>query len=275
MVFGSYTISKDSISNDSISAYRRYMVPRNGESSDSVASTFAGNLLKRQEKVNSKDLNAQETERKIAAEERKQQALRAQQEQERYEWEDQYIDDLVTHQYNLAFIATTKDYKTGHRYSEVKGSFNSSSVNFNKNKDAMSFDEFNSKGIKYSSEKGQKLARDIASHSVGFTGYCSRHVRQGLQRTGMHNGHTGSAYQMGGVLAENENFQEITINNKDDLKKLPAGCIVVYDRGAAGYSSEHGHIEVTLGDGTACSDGRTYNMRYAQNMRVFVPVEQA
>ena len=91
----------------------------------------------------------------------------------------------------------------------------------------------------------------------------------------MHNGHTGSAYQMGGVLAKNKDFQEITINNENDLKKLPAGCIVVYDRGAAGYSSKHGHIEVTLGDGTACSDGRTYNMRYDQNMRVFVPVEQA
>ena len=210
MVFGSYTISKDSISNDSISndsisAYRRYMIPRtNCESSDSVSSTFAGNLLKKQEKVKSRDLNAEETERKIAAEERKQQAIRAQQEQELYSWEDKYIDDLETNLYNQAFIATTKDYKKGNRYSEVKGSFDASSVNFNKNKDAMSFDEFNSKGIKYSSEKGQKLAKDIASYSVGFTGYCSRHVRQGLQRTGLHNGHTASAYQMGGVLAENK-----------------------------------------------------------------------
>ena len=159
MVFGSYTISKDSIS-----AYRRYMVPRNGESSDSVASTFAGNLLKRQEKVNSKDLNAQEIERKIAAEERKQQAIRAQQEQELYAWEDEFIYCEWVNAYNKAVIATREGYKKGNRYYDVKGSFNASSVNFNKNNNAISFDDFTEKGVKYSSENGQKLAKDVANN---------------------------------------------------------------------------------------------------------------
>ncbi len=191
-----------------------------------------------------------------------------------YSYEDMYADDPLTHQLNLAFIATTKGYKSGYRYNSVKGSFDAASVDFNKNNNAISFDSLKAKGYKYSSANGQKLAKDVANHSVGFTGKCSKYVREGLQRTGLYNGHTGSAYQMAAVLADNKNFQEVSANSVN-LKNLPAGCIVVYDRGAAGYNAQHGHIEVTLGDGTACSDGRTYNPRMTQNMRIFVPVEQA
>ena len=191
-----------------------------------------------------------------------------------YLYEDNFIDDPLTHQLNLAYIATIKDYKYGYRYNAVKGSFDAASVNFNKNNNAISFDDLKAKGYKYSSVNGQKLARDIANHSVGFTGYCSKYVREALQRAGLYNGHTMSAYQMGAVLANNKNFKEVSPSSVD-LNNLPAGCILVYDRGAAGYNSQHGHIEVTLGDGTACSDGRTYNIRNAQNMRIFVPVEQA
>ena len=186
--------------------------------------------------------------------------------------EDQYAMDPVTMQLNLAFIATTKGYKHGHRYNQVKGSFDAASVNFNKNNNAVSFNSLQAKGLKYSSAKGQKLAKDMANHSDGFTGHCSRYVREGLQRTGLYNGHTASAYQMGGTLAKNKNFQEVSPNSVN-LKNLPAGCILVYDKGAAGYSSIHGHIEVTLGDGTACSDGRTRNVRSTNNMRIFVPTE--
>ncbi len=189
-------------------------------------------------------------------------------------YEDSFIEDPLTHQLNLAYIATTAGYQSGHRYNAVKGSFDAASVNFNKNNNAISFDDLKAKGYKYSISNGQKFAKDVASHSVGFTGKCSTYVRQALQRTGLYNGHTASAYQMGAVLANNKNFQEVSASSVD-LKNLPAGCIVVYDKGAAGYNSQHGHIEVTLGDGTACSDGRTYNQRTAQNMRIFVPVEQA
>lgn len=191
-----------------------------------------------------------------------------------FAYEDNFIEDPLTHQLNLAYIATTAGYQSGHRYNAVKGSFNVASVNFNKNNNAISFDDLKAKGYKYSSANGQKLAKDIANHSVGFTGNCSKYVRESLQRTGLYNGHTPSAYQMGAVLANNKNYQEVSTSSVN-LKDLPAGCIVVYDRGAAGYNSQHGHIEVTLGDGTACSDGRTYNQRTTQNMRIFIPVEQA
>ena len=215
----------------------------------------------------------EELQKKLEQEQREYEAtLQGLLDDQQYAYEDQYAMDPVTMQLNLAFIATTKGYKHGHRYNQVKGSFDAASVNFNKNNNAVSFNSLQAKGLKYSSAKGQKLAKDMANHSVGFTGHCSRYVREGLQRTGLYNEHTASAYQMGGTLAKNKNFQEVSPNSVN-LKNLPAGCILVYDKGAAGYSSIHGHIEVTLGDGTACSDGRTRNVRSTNNMRIFVPTE--
>lgn len=146
---------------------------------------------------------------------------------------------------------------------------------FHKNDNLMSFDELSKNGLKYSGAKGEKLARAVRSHIKGFTGFCSRHVSNALAESGLGNERAASAHMMDSLLSKNSNFKEITISSAEDLKKLPAGCILVYEAGAARYSAQHGHIEVTLGDGTAGSDGVTRNIRYTQNMHVFVPVENA
>ncbi|MCR5265567.1 MAG: hypothetical protein K6E29_03125 [Cyanobacteria bacterium RUI128] len=143
------------------------------------------------------------------------------------------------------------------------------------NDNLMSFDELSKSGLKYSGEKGQKLAQTIRSHIKGFTGYCSRHVSNALAESGLGHERAASAHMMDSLLANNQNFKEITVNSAEDLKRLPAGCILVYEAGAARYNATHGHIEVTLGNGTAGSDGITRNIRYTQNMHVFVPVENA
>ena len=261
-MFGLYTIS----STVNGGSYKNESTTRSSQSTTKSTGSY-GNIAK-QKKVKNEELQKQ-----LEQEQREYEAtLQGLLDDQQYAYEDQYAMDPVTMQLNLAFIATTKGYKHGHRYNQVKGSFDAASVNFNKNNNAVSFNSLQAKGLKYSSAKGQKLAKDMANHSVGFTGHCSRYVREGLQRTGLYNGHTASAYQMGGTLAKNKNFQEISPNSVN-LKDLPAGCILVYDKGAAGYNSTHGHIEVTLGDGTACSDGRTRNVRRTNNMRIFVPTE--
>ena len=127
-------------------------------------------------------------------------------------------------------------------------------------------------GVNYSSEKGQKLAEYMRKHVVGFTGYCSRHVSNGIAGAGLGNERAGSACQMDSLLRKNQNFKEIKISSAEELKSLPAGCIIVYEAGAARYNAKHGHIEVSLGNGTAASDGITRNMRFTENMSVFVPV---
>lgn len=154
-------------------------------------------------------------------------------------------------------------------------SSNNSAGASHQNDNLMSFDELKAMGLEYSSGKGQKLAGTIQKHLKGFTGYCSKHVSNALSESGLGNERCGSAADMDSKLGNNNNFKEIKVSSADDLKKLPAGCVLVYERGAARYSSKHGHIEVTLGDGTAGSDGRTRNLRYTENMHVFVPVEQS
>lgn len=146
---------------------------------------------------------------------------------------------------------------------------------FHKNDNLMSFDELNKQGLKYSSAKGQKLAQQVRSKVVGFTGYCSRHVSNALEASGLGHERAAAAHMMDTKLEKNKNFKEIKITSQEQLRSLPAGCVVVYEAGAARYSSKYGHIEVTLGNGTAASDGITRNMRYSENMSVFVPVENA
>lgn len=187
--------------------------------------------------------------------------------------EDLAAEDLAAQEENARRIAEMRDYQSGKRYDVIKGSFDSGSVDFNRNNNSISMSSFAQKGIKYDSQKGLALAQDVASHAIGFTGHCAKHVNNALTRQGLDNTR-GDAWTRASGLAQNKNFQEISANDVD-LKSLPAGCILVYDKGAAGYSSQYGHIEVTLGDGTACSDGRTRNLRKSNRMRIFVPVSQA
>lgn len=143
------------------------------------------------------------------------------------------------------------------------------------NDNAISFGELEKQGLKYSSSKGQALASDVYSHRVGFTGYCSRYVKNALRRTGLANlgSCNGEGVDNAMRASGNKNFVEVKITSREQLRSLPAGCVVVYEKGAAGYNAKYGHVEVTRGNGTAVSDGVTRNMRYSENMSVFVPVE--
>ena len=125
------------------------------------------------------------------------------------------------------------------------------------------------KNVGYNSEKGGRLAKSVANNAVGFTGYCAKYVRQALERTGLGTGVRGDGYEYSSILSQNPNFKEVSTKNLD-LASLPAGCILVYDRGVAGYSRQSGHVEVTLGNGQAVSDGVTNNIK--NGARVFVPV---
>ncbi len=121
----------------------------------------------------------------------------------------------------------------------------------------------------YNATKGEKLAKDALSHSVGFTHHCARYVSNALERTGLSNGLRGHGYQMAQILRSNDNFKEISIGNVD-YKNLPAGCILVYNQGSQGYNAEYGHVEIATGDGRCVSDGITHNVRKPD--AIFMPV---
>ncbi len=121
----------------------------------------------------------------------------------------------------------------------------------------------------YDAGKAQKLAREIARIKTGFDGQCAAHVKDAIENAGLGSYQPGDAHELASILSKNKNFKEISTSGLD-LETLPAGCILVYDKGVAGYSSKYGHTEITLGDGTAASGGITQNIR--DGARVFIPV---
>lgn len=130
----------------------------------------------------------------------------------------------------------------------------------------------NLENVGYDKNKGEKLANTAAKNTVGFTNQCASYVKTAIQNSGLGAYEYGDAYEYANILKRNKNFKEISTNGLD-LSTLPAGCVLVYDKGVAGYSSKYGHTEITLGNGQAVSDGVTNNIR--QGARVFVPVSQS
>jgi len=105
------------------------------------------------------------------------------------------------------------------------------------------------------------VEKALENKKESSVGECGKHVSKAIEAT-MGNEVSDSiraehAYQMADKLAKNSNFQEISISSADDFRKLPKGCIVVYGQGVGGYSTESGHIAITVGpdeDGFAVSD---------------------
>ena len=127
------------------------------------------------------------------------------------------------------------------------------------------------KDVNYNAEAAKKLAQNAKSHAgASSQKRCAKFVSDAIEASGIQVTR-GHAYQMENNLRNNPNFKEVKVS-QSELTSLPAGCILVYPKGAAGYSSKYGHIEITLGNGKAASDFINNNPKYASNMKVFVPV---
>lgn len=126
------------------------------------------------------------------------------------------------------------------------------------------------KKIGYSAKKGFALAKSAVSSAIGFVGKCAKYVKNAIARTGLGKYEYGNACDMVSIMRKNKNFKEINPNGVD-LKKLPAGCVLVYGKGVAGYSKKYGHTEITTGNGKAVSDGVTQNL-HRRPTAIFMPV---
>lgn len=107
----------------------------------------------------------------------------------------------------------------------------------------------------YNKVVAEKLSKDIKAHASGFKGHCAEFVSNALKREKLSNGQRGHAWQMKDILRENSKFKEIPISCIKDITSIPKGAVLVYDRGACGYSKTYGHIEIAIGGGKAASDG--------------------
>ncbi len=136
-------------------------------------------------------------------------------------------------------------------------------------------DQLKEKGVEYNEELGHNLAKYTINHTKGTTGKCAHYVNNALEEYDINAKRDEHAYTRADVLAADENFTEVTVKDEQDLKKLPGGSVVVYEQGACGYSSEHGHVFIATGNGGAASDHLQNNIKYGSGVRVFIPTKEA
>lgn len=122
----------------------------------------------------------------------------------------------------------------------------------------------------YNKTNGEKLSSYVKTHATGFDEGCAKAVSDALVGTKLSNGQRGHAWQMKNILRNNKHFKEVPVSSVTDTTSIPKGAILVYDKGACGYNKEYGHVEVTIGNGKAASDG-IHNIKGMPNA-VFIPV---
>ena len=129
----------------------------------------------------------------------------------------------------------------------------------------------------YNPKLANKLANIAYKNAMARNSHhkCLAGARESFNDMGIVKGTMGgSAYQSAAVLAKNKNFKEVQVS-REDLRNLPAGCVIVWSRNYFGNKSSdvHGHIAITLGGGKEASDhvsNKTYLLNSSR--RVFVPV---
>ena len=97
-----------------------------------------------------------------------------------------------------------------------------------------------------------------------------KYVKEAIRDVGLGPYINGNGEYCKYILRTNPNFKETKVKG-EDFKNLPAGCIIVYDKYDAGYGKD-GHVEITLGDGKACSDVITEKIEPSKHAYVFIPV---
>lgn len=131
----------------------------------------------------------------------------------------------------------------------------------------------------YNPQAGNFLANvaEKTATKMNCKGFCATGITRTLTSSGVtqYSEINGDAYQKADKLAAmNDRFAEIQGLSKDDLDKLPAGCIIVWDKYTdnKGKFHEYGHSTMTLGDGREASD-HIIDHIYKPNasFRVFVP----
>jgi len=147
-----------------------------------------------------------------------------------------------------------------------------------KNQKTSSISCFENKSI-YNKEKSNHLAiiADFVAKSTRTSGYCARGVNDALEKAGIvkkDSTRRASAYQLKEAFDNTPSLKRVSVK-REDLKKLPKGCIIVWQRGdgsANSPSSEHGHVCITLGNGKEASDDVRNLKVFDTEFDVYVPV---
>lgn len=121
----------------------------------------------------------------------------------------------------------------------------------------------------YDGEKAGRLARTALNNNAGyFSGRCYEFVANFMEWTGIikpaqwdelgigpNSAADFAAWANANPSALRKEISMARITTPEKVSDLPLGGIVVYERGACGFSGRHGHIEVVVGENQLCSDG--------------------
>jgi hypothetical protein len=121
----------------------------------------------------------------------------------------------------------------------------------------------------YDAEKAQRLAAVAGSENLGyFDKQCYGYVASHMEHAGIIRpeqwGELGIGPDSAADFATWANANPVAMKRQLGLEKmetpmtiaeLPVGGIVVYERGACGFSEKHGHIEIVVSENKLCSDG--------------------
>lgn len=127
-------------------------------------------------------------------------------------------------------------------------------------------------GPVYDPEKGSALAAAARKGNIGaFTKKCYEYVayhmedagvitRQGWIDLGIEPEYAARASDFARWSAQNaelmrESLKLVRIPTPESKHDVPLGSILVYEKGACGFSSSSGHIEILVEPDWACSDG--------------------
>lgn len=155
-------------------------------------------------------------------------------------------DNLLMQMFDDEMLSMFDAYNSGIMSKELEGQIFTSKYNTNTNLAALN--------KVYNPDLANKLA-NIAAYNAKKTntiGFCSKIATNSLCDAGLTTSQIKcpAACQVAEKLSKHQNFKAVSVA-KDDLKNLPAGCVIVWQPNAG---HPYGHIAVTLGDGNEASD---------------------
>ena len=119
------------------------------------------------------------------------------------------------------------------------------------------------------SEFGKKFAAQAekTANQINTSGLCLKGVNDTMQAMGLPVHREAAAWMAVDDFQKNPKFKEVKVA-KDQLKSLPAGAVVIWDKGAG---LPYGHISVALGGGREASSKVREQLLLNTNFHVFLP----
>lgn len=120
-------------------------------------------------------------------------------------------------------------------------------------------------------EFGKKFAQQAekTARRINTPGLCLKGVNDTMEAMGIPVQREAAAYMALDNFRSNKRFREVKAS-KDQLKSLPAGAVVIWDKGPG---LPYGHISVALGNGREASSTVRNQLQLRTNYHVFLPRE--